>query len=101
MLSATFVLVVLLSYMFGSIPSGVILSRWFIGQDVRQLGSGRTGMTNVMRAGGFRLGLLTGVFDALKAVPGVWLAQSLLPASHWTAVVAGLAAVLGHNYSFL
>src|SRR5579859_2578886 len=93
------VLVAAVGYLLGSIPIGVILTRWFAGRDVRQSGSGRTGSTNVMRVGGWKLGLVTGVIDALKAAPAVWLAQLLLPGNHWAGVIAGLVAVLGHVYS--
>jgi glycerol-3-phosphate acyltransferase PlsY len=95
----TFVLVAVAGYLLGSIPWGVIVSRLFAGEDVRQMGSGRTGSTNVMRVAGWRLALLTGILDAFKAGVAVWLAQRLLPGNHWAAVVTGLAAVIGHIYS--
>ena len=93
--------VLAVSYLFGSIPSGYLLVRLFAGKDVREVGSGRTGGTNVMRAAGFGAGLLTAVFDGFKAAGSVWLAQSLLPADirPLGMALAGLAAILGHNYS--
>jgi glycerol-3-phosphate acyltransferase PlsY len=97
--SITFMLVVVAGYLLGSIPCGVIVTRLFAGEDVRQMGSGRTGSTNVMRVVGWKLGLLTGMFDTLKAAGAIWLAEWLLPGNHWAVVVAGLAAVLGHIYS--
>jgi glycerol-3-phosphate acyltransferase PlsY len=98
-MTAVIAIVALVGYLCGSIPSGVILTRWFAGLDVRQSGSGRTGSTNVMRVGGWKLGLATGLLDALKAGPAILLAQLLLPGNHWAGVIAGLAAVLGHIYS--
>ncbi|MBP7692984.1 MAG: glycerol-3-phosphate acyltransferase [Anaerolineales bacterium] len=88
-----------IGYLLGSIPFGYIFVRLFTGQDVRAVGSGRTGSTNVMRAGGGKVALLTGVCDALKAAGAVWLAQWLVPQTPWAEVGAGLAAILGHNYS--
>lgn len=87
-------------YVLGSIPSGLIYVRLFTGKDVRQVGSGRTGGTNAMRAGGFWVGLATAVTDIFKATLAVWLAGQWLPAGlhAWGMVVAGLAAILGHNY---
>jgi glycerol-3-phosphate acyltransferase PlsY len=93
--------VILLGYLFGSFPSGYVLMRAFRGQDVRQIGSGRTGSTNVFRAGGAGIGFFTGVLDALKAAAAVWVAQAVLGSAallHWGEVLAGLGAVLGHIY---
>jgi glycerol-3-phosphate acyltransferase PlsY len=69
------------------------------GKDVRNVESGRTGGTNVVRAAGLGAGLLTAVFDILKGAASVWLAQTALPGNHWIHVLAPLAAILGHNYS--
>jgi glycerol-3-phosphate acyltransferase PlsY len=99
MWGTTFVFILIIGYLLGSIPVGFIFVKVFTGQDVRQVGSGRTGSTNVMRAGGGKIALLTAAFDALKAATAVWLAQWLLPGNHWAAVIAGLAAVVGHIYS--
>lgn len=88
-----------LAYVLGSIPSGLIIVKVFSGKDIRQVESGRTGGTNAMRAAGYHAGLMTGALDMLKAALSVWLAQALFPASPWVHVFAGLAAILGHNYS--
>ncbi|MCC6190260.1 MAG: glycerol-3-phosphate acyltransferase [Anaerolineales bacterium] len=94
-------LVLLAAYVVGSIPMGYVIVRAISGQDVRQVGSGRTGGTNAMRAAGLAAGVLTALLDALKGAAGVWLAQWLLPAETRALgmVLAGLAAILGHNYS--
>ena len=63
---------VLVSYLIGSIPVGVFIVRIFTGKDVRQMGSGRSGGTNAMRAAGFVAGMLTAAFDARKRYPR-WL----------------------------
>ncbi|MBP7692983.1 MAG: glycerol-3-phosphate acyltransferase [Anaerolineales bacterium] len=87
-------------YLLGSIPFGVVYVRLFTGKDIRQVGSGRTGGTNAMRAGGFWVGLATALSDVFKATVAVWLAGQLLPAELrvWGMVLAGLGAILGHNY---
>jgi len=90
---------VLLGYLLGSIPSGLIIVKLKTGKDIRQVESGRTGGTNAMRAAGFGAGLLTAFSDILKGALAVWIAQSISPASHWVHVLAPIAAILGHNYS--
>jgi acyl phosphate:glycerol-3-phosphate acyltransferase len=91
--------VLLASYLLGSIPSGLIITRLSTGKDVRTIESGRTGGTNVMRAAGVWAGLATAFFDMLKAVAAVRLAHALVPANFWLHTVAPLLAILGHNYS--
>jgi glycerol-3-phosphate acyltransferase PlsY len=93
--------VMLAAYLIGSIPMGFVIVKAISGQDVRQVGSGRTGGTNAMRAAGLSAGLLTALLDALKGAASVWLAQWLLGPSNEAIgmVLAGLCAILGHNYS--
>lgn len=95
------VLIIALSYVIGSLPFGYLVVKTFSGQDVRQVGSGRTGGTNAMRAAGLPAGALTAVLDTLKGAACVWLAQLLLPADMQVIgmVLAGLFAIVGHNYS--
>jgi len=90
---------VLLGYLIGSIPSGLIIVKLKTGKDIRQVESGRTGGTNAMRAAGFWAGLLTAIFDIFKSVLAVWIAQWLSPDNTWVHILAPIAAVLGHNYS--
>jgi len=61
---------VIAAYLLGSINFAVIFSKIFIKKDVRELGSGNAGMTNVMRAVGVLPGILTFLFDALKGFAG-------------------------------
>ena len=91
--------VVILGYILGSIPFGLLIVKMKTGKDVRNVESGRTGGTNVVRAAGFGAGLLTATLDILKGATSVWLAQALLPGAHWIHVLTPLAAILGHNYS--
>ena len=91
--------VILLSYLIGSIPFGLVIVRLSTGKDIRAVESGRTGGTNAMRAAGFWAGLATALLDLLKGTSTVWLARALLPGEVWVTVLAPVAAVLGHNYS--
>lgn len=90
---------VLLGYLLGSVPTGLIIVKLKTGKDIRQVESGRTGGTNAMRAAGFWAGILTAFADILKGALAVWLAQWLAPANHWIHILAPVAAILGHNYS--
>ncbi len=91
-------LVIVLSYIIGSIPFGWIVVWLFARKDVRQVASGRTGGTNAMRAAGFGAGLLTAILDILKGASTVWLARAVTD-NPWIHILAPLAAILGHNYS--
>jgi len=86
-------------YFLGSIPFGLLIVRRVRGRDIRQWYSGRTGGTNVGRVAGFRAGFATAVLDVLKAMGAVWLARLLTGGAVGFEVAAGLAAILGHNYS--
>ncbi|MBN1180196.1 MAG: glycerol-3-phosphate 1-O-acyltransferase PlsY [Anaerolineae bacterium] len=90
--------VILIGYVLGSIPFGVLIARWVRGIDVRAIGSGRTGGTNVLRAAGWQAGLLTAIVDTLKAAAAVWVAR-WIGATGLVLVLVGMAAVVGHNYS--
>jgi glycerol-3-phosphate acyltransferase PlsY len=97
------VLLVAAGYLAGSIPFGVLLTRAFTGKDVRSVGSGNIGASNVTRAAGKAAGVLTLVLDAAKASLPMIAARALLAgegaasADAWATVV-GAAAFLGHIY---
>jgi glycerol-3-phosphate acyltransferase PlsY len=85
-------------YLLGAIPVGYLAGRAW-GVDVRQHGSGRTGGGNVLRATGKMAPfLITGIGDVAKGVLAVWLGRYLI-GSEAAAAVAGMAAVVGHNWS--
>jgi glycerol-3-phosphate acyltransferase PlsY len=97
----------LAGYLAGSIPSGYLIGR-ARGIDIRQVGSGNIGATNVLRVLGKPAGILVLVLDALKGALACWLLPRA--AISWGGpecassamglhVVAGLAAILGHNYT--
>jgi glycerol-3-phosphate acyltransferase PlsY len=90
-------LLVLLSYLSGSVPYGVILSKRLKGVDVRTAGSGNIGATNVARVAGIGLGALVLLLDAAKGAVPVAIARSVTaePVVH---AAAGLAACLGHVF---
>lgn len=88
----------LASYIIGSIPFGLIVVKLMNGKDIRTVASGRTGGTNAMRAAGPWAGVLTAVFDILKAAATVWLAQGVTP-NVWIHLLTPIAAVFGHNHS--
>ena len=93
------IVAVLTGYVVGSIPFGLLIVKVKTGKDVREVESGRTGGTNVVRAAGFWAGLLTAALDILKGAVSVWIAQSLSPENHLISILAPIGAILGHNYS--
>jgi len=86
-----------LAYLIGAIPVGLVigLAR---GVDVRQIGSGNIGATNVMRGLGAGFGLLVFIIDVLKGVAGVMICRRL-GAEGWLLGMSAMFAVLGHSYS--
>ncbi len=99
-MNMTAVISLLLSYLVGAIPFGLLLSRGR-GVDIRRQGSGNIGATNVARLLGRKLGILTLVLDVLKGFVPIWLADHFIaPGSQHNLVVAlcGAATVLGHMF---
>lgn len=93
----TFGLVAVAGYLLGSIPFGVILTRAAGTGDVRNIGSGNIGATNVLRTGRKDLALATLILDAGKGAVALLLARHLL-GSEAAGAVAGGAAFLGHLF---
>lgn len=90
---------VVIGYILGSIPFGLLIVKLKTGKDIRNVESGRTGGTNAVRAAGLGAGLLTAILDILKGAAAVWIAQTISPENHFIHVLAPLAAILGHNNS--
>jgi glycerol-3-phosphate acyltransferase PlsY len=89
---------VVIAYLIGGIPFGLLLVRLMTGADVRASGSGNIGATNVLRTTGRLAGVLTLLLDLGKGFLCVWLASALTGGSDlWTAA-AGLAVMLGHVF---
>jgi glycerol-3-phosphate acyltransferase PlsY len=87
-----------LGYLLGAIPTGEIVCRALRGEDVRQHGSGHTGGLNVSRVAGIGAGALTAVGDTLLGVAAV-AGATLLTDNPWATTVAGVMAVVGHDWS--
>jgi len=85
-----------LGYLFGSIPFGLVLTRLAGKGDIRNMGSGNIGATNVLRTGSKPLAALTVVLDCLKATAAILLAQLLFGRDTGAAAAAG--AFIGHLY---
>jgi glycerol-3-phosphate acyltransferase PlsY len=91
----TYALILLLSYLLGSIPFGLLLTKAAGLGDIRDIGSGSIGTTNVLRTGNKKLAAATLVLDAAKGTAAVLLTHALLPGLEQ---IAALAALLGHMY---
>ena len=96
--------IVVAAYLLGSIPTGYLLVRFFKKQDIRSLGSGNIGATNVLRSGAKGLGAATFLLDVLKGAVAVLIGIKLaafgfppIPPNH-AAALGALCAVLGHMY---
>ena len=98
------VVIAVAAYFFGSIPTGYLLVRIFRHEDIRTVGSGNIGATNVIRAGGKGLGAATFFIDMLKGSAAVYLGglagAALIPTAHLRDMqaLAALFAVLGHMF---
>lgn len=86
-----------LAYLLGSVPFGLILTRMMGIKNLREIGSGNIGATNVMRTGKRWLGILTLLCDALKGYAAVWLTNYVYNESY--ALFAGFCVVLGHAFT--
>ena len=105
------ILVILVSYLIGSIPTAVIISKVFFGFDIRQKGSGNMGSTNAFRVLGWKAGLAVQLLDIFKGIAAVLLAVVIyngpLPFPNGTPfesvtivkVIAGSVAVIGHVWT--
>ena len=87
-----------IGYAFGSIPFGLLLTRAAGLGDIRTIGSGNIGATNVLRTGNKGLAAATLLLDAGKGAAAVLLARWLGPADQLTPLVAGVAAFAGHVF---
>ncbi len=105
------IIIVILAYLVGSIPTSILIARGVKGIDIRQHGSGNAGGTNVFRVLGWKYGVLTIILDALKGAVAVILIARLYlgnfpfpnatPFDDFTLVqiIAGLVAVVGHIWT--
>jgi len=87
-----------LAYLIGGIPFGYLLVRLKTGQDVRAMGSGNIGATNVLRTTGRGWGVLTLVLDIAKGYLAVWMIERATGGAAWFVGAAVLAVLLGHAF---
>ena len=91
------IVLVVIAYLLGSVPTAYLLVRLAIGADIRSRGSGNVGGTNALRTAGWTIGVVVTLIDVGKGVAAVWLMRYYNPESAWIAA-AVLAAVMGHCY---
>ena len=89
------ILVISISYLMGSIPFGLILTKIFLKKDIRKIGSGNIGATNVLRTGNKTIGYLTLVLDVLKAIIPVIYIKLQFPELVY---VSSLSVFIGHVF---
>ena len=89
------ILVILISYLLGSIPFGLILTKIFLKKDIREVGSGNIGATNVLRSGSKSIGFLTLTLDVLKAVIPVLYIKFNYPD---LILISSLSVFIGHVF---
>jgi glycerol-3-phosphate acyltransferase PlsY len=92
------IILLLLAYLLGSVPTGLLLAKAFGGVDIRTTGSGNIGATNVYRTMGRKVGVMTLAGDCLKGLIPVLAAKWLGLADPWVAAI-GIAAFIGHVYT--
>ena len=89
-------LIILFGYFLGSIPSGYLAGKWIKGIDLRAIGSGSTGATNVLREVGKKPALIVFLIDVLKGTTAVFIAKEILLMPDIWQVIAGISALIGH-----
>ena len=92
------IIAILFSYLFASIPFGLILTKIFSKKDIRKSGSGNIGATNVVRAVGKKLGYATFILDAFKGIIAIIFASYLQIESSITYNLVIIASVIGHCF---
>ena len=91
-----YVFAIIVAYLLGSIPMGLLFTKLMGKGDLRKVGRGNIGATNVMRVGGLRMAGLVWILDMLKAIAAVWIGWSVSGVAFgaW----CGFAAIVGHCY---
>lgn len=96
--AVTTALVLVVAFVIGGIPWGLVLVRLFKGVDIRNYGSGKTGATNVLRLLGWQGFAVAIVLDTLKGSAAVLLARAVV-GNPWVEAAAGVLAICGHTWS--
>ncbi len=89
-----YVIGIIIAYLLGSVPVGYLLAHAAGRGDIRRVGSGGTGATNVMRVGGFKLAGLTWLLDMFKSMLAVWIGSVLVGLEF--GALCGLVSIIGH-----
>jgi glycerol-3-phosphate acyltransferase PlsY len=97
MLTVLHISCIILSYLIGAVPFGLFFSKMFSNIDVRSVGSGNIGATNVLRAAGKKAAVLTLLADCLKGLLPILVVKFMFQ-DDTISGLSGAAAVLGHNY---
>lgn len=95
----TVILLLIFSYLFGSIPFSLIISKTFYNIDLREYGSGNVGTTNTFRILGKKAGIVVLILDLLKGAIPVWIAMLVSTDVDFPVVIFGVVAAIGHVYS--
>lgn len=94
---ASFVLLLIASYFLGSIPSAYLMGKWLRGVDIRKIGSGNVGVTNLIHATSVPIALPAIVIDLAKGIVPLWIANVIGLGPSQQAAIA-VASVVGHNW---
>lgn len=95
----TVILLLIFSYLFGSIPFSLIISKTFYNIDLREHGSGNVGTTNTFRILGKKAGIVVLILDLLKGAIPVWVAMLVSTDVDFPVIIFGVVAAIGHVYS--
>ena len=98
-MNTTIILLILFSYLIGSIPTGYLIAKHTMHIDIRERGSGNPGAANVYRIVGKWAGVCTFLIDAIKGYVPVLLARHFCPDIYAIAIVCGVVAILGHMWT--
>jgi glycerol-3-phosphate acyltransferase PlsY len=98
-------LMAIIGYLTGCLQFAYIFGRVFKGIDIRSLGHGNSGASNAVQTMGWKLGVVVGILDILKAVAAIQISRALFPAETaadgpLVVFLVGAAVVMGHNYPF-
>jgi acyl-phosphate glycerol 3-phosphate acyltransferase len=92
------IIAIVISYLLGSVSFSIVIAKAVKGIDIRQHGSGNAGATNTLRVLGKGPSIAVLALDIGKGILAVWLGRWLGDGNDWAPVLAGLAAIVGHNW---
>ena len=94
---AAIIVACIIGYLLGSLSGGIITAKLAKGPDLHTVGSKSTGASNVQRTMGWKYGIITFLFDAIKGLLTCFIAE-MITGSHMAVLLAGLCCVIGHNW---